>query len=157
MLALIAPVTMTVEQQELWLRAAVDALKDIRAEEVEAVSYEVRRSVTRPNQIVPEIAKLVSERRARPVGSGVILGKPGPEVIYEKYQRARKNASALDKRTLSDLYENERQELRDAGHSVRPYPAPLNRNELDAMPAEIRKLGLAHGFLREENGRLVEA
>ena len=65
MLSLVAPVTMSSEQQELWLRAAIDALRDIRPEEVAAVSLEVRRSVTRPPQIVPEIARLVAERRAR--------------------------------------------------------------------------------------------
>lgn len=63
-LALVAPVTMTSEQQELWLRAAVDALSDIRPNEIEAVSLEMRRTVTRPSQIVPEVSKLVAERRA---------------------------------------------------------------------------------------------
>jgi hypothetical protein len=56
---------MGADAQTLWLAAAVDALTDIRASEVEAVSAEVRRSVTRPGQIVPEIARLVGERRAR--------------------------------------------------------------------------------------------
>lgn len=65
MLALVAPVTMTSEQQEVWLRGAVDALSDIRPEEVEAVSLEVRRSVTRQSQIVPKISDLVAERRAK--------------------------------------------------------------------------------------------
>lgn len=64
MLALVAPSSMTTEQQELWLRAAVDALNDIRADEVAHVSAEVRRAVTRHNQIVPEIAKLVAARRS---------------------------------------------------------------------------------------------
>jgi hypothetical protein len=64
MMALVAPVTMTSEQQEVWLRGAVDALADIRAHEVEAVSLEVRRSVSRPAQIVPKIAELVAARRA---------------------------------------------------------------------------------------------
>ncbi len=64
-LALVAPITMSVEQQELWLRAAADALQDIHGSEVAAVSVELRRTVTRPSQIVPEIARLVAERRAR--------------------------------------------------------------------------------------------
>lgn len=64
MLALVAPSSMTAEQQEMWLRAAVDALEDIRADEVAHVSAEVRRSVTRHNQIIPEIAKRVAEHRA---------------------------------------------------------------------------------------------
>ena len=63
MLALVAPTSMTTEQQEMWLRAAVDALDDIRPDEIRHVSAEVRRTVTRHNQIVPEIATLVAERR----------------------------------------------------------------------------------------------
>lgn len=63
MLALVAPSSMTTEQQELWLRAAVDALEDIRADEVAHVSAEVRRAVTRHNQIVPEICKRVALKR----------------------------------------------------------------------------------------------
>ena len=65
MLGLVAPVTMTADQQTLWLASAVDALQDIRAHEVAAVSMEVRRTVTRPSQIVPEVAKLIGERRKR--------------------------------------------------------------------------------------------
>lgn len=65
MFALVAPITMSSEQQEIWLRAAVDALQEIRPEEIESVSLEVRRSVTRPSQIIPKIAELVAERRAK--------------------------------------------------------------------------------------------
>ncbi len=65
MLSLVAPVTMSADQQTIWLASAVDALADIRASEVAEVSMEVRRSVSRPSQIVPEIAKLVAEKRAR--------------------------------------------------------------------------------------------
>lgn len=65
MLALVAPISMSVEQQELWLRAAIDALEDIRANEVSVISAEIRRSVTRPSQIVPAIAEKVAELRAR--------------------------------------------------------------------------------------------
>jgi hypothetical protein len=64
MLALVAPSSMTAEQQEMWLRAAADALDGIRTDEIRHVSAEVRRMVTRHNQIVPEIAKLVAEHRA---------------------------------------------------------------------------------------------
>lgn len=65
MLGLVAPVTMSADQQTLWLASAVEALSGIRASEVIDVSFEVRRTVTRPSQIVPEIARLVSEKRAR--------------------------------------------------------------------------------------------
>jgi hypothetical protein len=62
-----------------WLASAIDALEGIYATEVAAVSVEVRRSVTRPAQIVPEIAKLVSEKRKRgkvsELGSGGSMPK----------------------------------------------------------------------------------
>ena len=64
MLALVAPSTMTAEQQTLWLAAAVDSLQDIRPEEIAKVSAEVRRSVQRHNQVVPKIAELVARDRA---------------------------------------------------------------------------------------------
>jgi len=63
MLGLVAPITMTADQCTIWLASAEDALADIRANEVAEISMEVRRTVTRPSQIVPEIAKLISERR----------------------------------------------------------------------------------------------
>ncbi len=65
MLKLVAPISMSAEAQAVWIAAAADALEDIRAAEVVAVSQELRRTVTRPSQIVPEIAKLVAERRAK--------------------------------------------------------------------------------------------
>jgi hypothetical protein len=64
MLGLVAPVTMSADQQTLWLASAVESLQGISHDEVHHVSLEVRRTVTRPSQIVPEIARLVSERRA---------------------------------------------------------------------------------------------
>lgn len=64
MLGLVAPVTMSTDQCAIWIASAEDALAGIWPAEVEAVSMEVRRTVTRPSQIVPEIARLVAERRA---------------------------------------------------------------------------------------------
>lgn len=64
MFSLVAPVTMSADQTTAWLASAVDALVDIRADEVAAVSLEVRRTVTRPSQIVPKISELVATRRA---------------------------------------------------------------------------------------------
>jgi hypothetical protein len=65
MLTLVAPSSMTVDQQTLWLASAVDALADIRTDEVRQISAEVRRSVTRHTQIVPAIAERVAELRSR--------------------------------------------------------------------------------------------
>lgn len=80
MLGLVAPVTMSADQQTLWLASAVDALRDIRPAEVSEVSVEVRRTVTRPSQIVPEIARLVAELRAKRSRSrqSEITALPGP-------------------------------------------------------------------------------
>lgn len=64
MFALVAPVTMSADQTTAWLATAVDTLEGIRADEVAAVSLEVRRSVTRPPQIIPKIVELVSARRS---------------------------------------------------------------------------------------------
>ena len=89
MLALVAPSSMTADQQELWLCAAVDALQGIRASEVRSVSAEVRRSVTRHNQIVPEIARLVAEDRSRQsrireITRPLIEGPPPKKHIAER-------------------------------------------------------------------------
>lgn len=64
-LQLVVPASMTADDRSAWLVAAADALEDIRADEVKAVSAEIRRTVTRPAQIVPEIAKRVAELRQR--------------------------------------------------------------------------------------------
>jgi hypothetical protein len=84
MLKLVAPISMSADAQTVWLQAAIDALEDIRPHEVAAVSLEIRRSITRPCQIVPEIARLVAEKReqasrysnVRPVDLGPELPKP---------------------------------------------------------------------------------
>ena len=65
MLTLVAPVTMSTEQQEIWLRAAIDSLDGIRPREVIAVSQEVRANVIRHSQIIPKIRELVAANRAR--------------------------------------------------------------------------------------------
>lgn len=72
---------MNAEQQTVWLHAAVEALEDIRADEVRHVSAEVRRSVTRPAQIVPEISKLVAARRAIRAEASRPRPQPLPEIV----------------------------------------------------------------------------
>lgn len=108
-LKLVAPSAMNAEAQAMWLAAAIDALEDIRVEEVAAVSAEVRRSVTRHAQIVPEIARLVAELRQR-------------------------RTKAPARQPLPEL--------------PPPPPAPpLSREEIAAMPAHVRSLGLKYGHL----------
>lgn len=154
MLALVAPTSMSIEQQELWLRAAVDSLEDIRPAEVAAISAELRRSVTRPAQIVPEIAKLVSERRnrSRPNLQPTELGRSW--VIAREAQDRR--AKARGRVEIEAAWQWERQARLDAGLSVPPIEKPLGRDELANMPAHIAQLGLAYGFLERVDGQLVE-
>lgn len=156
-LKLVAPISMMADAQMVWLQAAVDALEGIRPDEVLAVSVELRRSVTRPSQIVPEIARLVSLKRAKASQS---IGGPSPwaaeRTINEESNRRRAAADG-DRKKLSDIYEWERQARIDAGLSVKPYPKPLTRAELEAMPADVRKLGLNSGFLEYRDGQLCEA
>jgi hypothetical protein len=134
----------------------VDALEGIRADEVAAVSTELRRSVTRPAQIVPEVAKLVAAKRAR---SSLSTGKPISQewAINQEASRRRAAVSAKDKRALSDIWEWERQARIDAGLHVPEYPKPLNSVELEQMPEHIRQFGLAHGFLKRDGTSVVEA
>jgi hypothetical protein len=119
---------MTAEQQELFLRAAVDALEDIRADEVKSVSAEIRRSITRPNQIVPEIAKLVADRRER--------ARRAKEQQAWAEEAARHPPPAPPAPTVSK---------------------PMTEDEIRRMPKWLRDMGLRVGFLKREGGNIVEA
>jgi hypothetical protein len=113
---------MTADQQTFWLASAVDALEDIRAEEISHVSAEVRRSITHHRQIVPEIAKLVAERR-------------------------KERAEATRRSMLPPMPEP----------APRLPPPPMTADEIAKMPKWLRDMGLRVGFLKHEDGRLVEA
>ena len=155
-LSLVAPISMSVEQQELWLRAAIDALDGIRASEVAAISAELRRSVTRPSQIVPEIARLVSARRAQPRYAET----PGQEIrgreraINEESQRRR--ATAATRAEIERAWQWDRDARLDAGLTVPPIAPPFTRAELDSMDAGIRSMGLKYGFLAMRDGQVIE-
>ena len=127
MLALVAPSSMTAEQQTMWLAAAVDALEDIRAEEVAVVSAEIRRSATRHNQIVPAIAEKVAGLRKRRQHDREmaayredLASRPPPPPPEEK-----------------------------------PYK-PLTADEIERMPKWLRDTGLRVGFLRRDGNRIVD-
>lgn len=158
MLKLVAPISMSAEAQAVWITAAADALEDIRADEVRDISAEVRRSITRPSQIVPEIAKLVADKRQRSQNGAVVRDNPvARELDIAREAQSRRFAASHDRRKLSEAWEWERQARIDAGLAVRPRPLPFTREELDAMPGNIRKMGLNYGFLTYEGGKLVEA
>jgi hypothetical protein len=154
MLVLVAPVTMTTEQRETFLRGAADALEDITAGEVRAVSAEVRRSITRINQMVPEISRLVAEKRKRAVHSS---DRPINREREINQEAAKRRSAAKTREQLNECWEWERQARIDAGLHVDPRPAPLSREELDNMLPHIRQMGLSAGFLEYRDGKLMEA
>lgn len=155
-LKLVAPASMAADAQLSWLAAAVDALVDIRPDEVAAISAELRRSVTRPAQIVPEISRMVAERRSRLRRAEVVNINPQASLFrIEREGRARMER-AKTPREIEDAQEWERREMLNAGLEVRDRADPLTREELENLPADIRSMGLAYGFLAVEGGKLVE-
>lgn len=162
LLALVAPTSMTAEQQETWLRAAMSSLNEIRPDEIKSVSVEVARSVTRPSQIVPEIAKLVAEKRKRSAATAQPKSPfAAKKAIYEKADAMRAEAAKRKdqrarNREMEEAFRWERQALQAAGFEVGPLPLPLGRDELDAMPSHIRNMGLSAGFLEYRDGILME-
>lgn len=156
-LALVAPTSMTTEQQELWLRAAVDALEGIRADEVKAISAELRRSVTRHNQIVPEIARLVSVKRASAHRVAEPISPYAAERAINAEAQHRRAEARGDRQKIEEAAQWERNARLDANLHVSPPEKPLSRDELDNMPKEMVALGLKLGFLRrDESGLLME-
>ncbi len=154
MLKLVAPISMSAEAQAVWINAAIDALEDIRPEEVQAVSAEIRRSVTRPAQIVPEIARLVAERRQRRSAGPADERSAKLYQIHSEYD-ARWH-KARNSREVGEAQEWEREALLAAGFPVRPIAPPLTRAELDALPHDTVAMGLTGGFLERRNGQLFE-
>jgi hypothetical protein len=154
-LQLVVPASMSADDRAAWIMAAVDALEDIRADEVQAVSAELRRSVTRPAQIVPEIAKLVAEKRHRARSSsaepsiGLSLWQ-----IDREAERRRKEAHTQTE--VEAAWRWERSARQDAGLHVPPIQPPLTPAELHKMPPHIRSLGIARGLLEYRDGQLVE-
>lgn len=124
MLTLVAPSSMTVDQQTMWLASAVDSLADIRAAEVKEVSFEVRRAVTRHNQIVPEIAKLVAERRKhqRKMREYDQAALPGPPVKRHIADRDRRDFVADDWAELNEHLERLGSKARYHSDGTRYFP-----------------------------------
>ena len=149
---------MGAEQQTVWLHAAVDALHDIHANEVASVSAELRRSVTRPAQIVPEIARLVSEKRQR-ANRAAEPHNPlaGAERRVDEESRERRQA-AKGREQIEAAWRWERSARQDAGLAVPPIAKPFTRYELDNMAPSMRSLGLKYGHLiQNPDGSIEEA
>jgi hypothetical protein len=141
--------------QLAWLASAADALEGISAQEIAHVSVEVRRSITRPSQIVPEIVKLVSEKRARASRSSVEQSPFSAEREINEKARERR-AKARSQRDIEQAFEWERDARFRANLSFMPKQPPLNRRELSAMPAHIRAMGINGGFLKRDGELVVE-
>lgn len=147
---------MTADVQLAWIASAVDALEDIRVDEVQAISAELRRTVTRPAQIVPEIARLVAQKRARattPVGDADPRNKIAWRIDREERERIYK---ARNSDEVAEAQDWARTERIAAGIAVRPLAPPLTRKELDSLPKDIESLGLNSGFLVRRDGVLYE-
>jgi hypothetical protein len=156
-LKLVAPISMSADAQLVWLQAAVDALDGIHAHEVAAISAELRRSVTRPSQIVPEIAKLVDERRKRSYHATAPTNPLAAEMAINREGSERRAKAHGDRHKMDEAFQWERQARIDAGLHVRPLEPSFTRDELDNMPPDMRKLGLSGGFLEYREGKLCEA
>ncbi len=143
---------MSEEQQEIWLRAAADALDGIRGPEVQSIAAELKRSVTRHNQIVPEISKLVAAKRAR---SSLGTGKPVSQewVIDKEAQRRRGKAETQSE--IEAAWQWERDARIAAGLHVPPIEPPFSRREIANLSPSLVKMGLKCGALIERDGQIV--
>ena len=154
MLQLVAPISMSAEDRAGWTLAAVDALEDIRADEVQAISAELRRSVTRPAQIVPEISRLVAEKRAKAHRVEQQKSPWAAEMAINREAQFRR-AKAKTQAEVEEAWSWERNARIDAGLTVPPIAPPLTRKEIARLPPAMVKMGLACGALAERNGEIV--
>lgn len=154
-LQLVVPASMTADDRAAWILAAVDSLEDIRPIEVASVSAEVRRLVTHPRQIVPEIARLVDEKRKRARNSAP--PPQGGRYAFEIEREAQDRRSrARNQAEVEAAARWERTARLDAGLSVPPTEPPLSRLELGNMPQHIASLGMKYRFLERRDGQLFE-
>jgi len=106
-LGLVRPSNMSEEGARLFIASALETLEGISAAEIEVVILEVRRAVTRPAQIVPEICRLVSERRKshRQSREYDTLALPGPPVKRDVMDRRGQPMSQEDTDELNKRLE----------------------------------------------------
>jgi hypothetical protein len=159
LLKLVAPISMDAQAQLAWLATAVDSLEGIHAHEISAISLELRRSITRPAQIVPEIARLVSERRKSANRAAAEPADPLVAIemlITEEAQKRRGRARNQDE--VEAAWKWERDERLSAGLHVPPLEKPLTTAEIHALDAATVKLGLSVGALVQmSDGEIVDS
>lgn len=155
-LKLVAPVSMSEDAQKVWLQAAADALQGIHANEIAAVSAEVRRSVTSHGRIVSRIADLVHEKRQR-TRQGASEPNPNAAIEESINREARERRyKARNQEEVEQAWRWERNARADTGLPNPPIAPPFTRDELDNMTPEMAALGLKYGFLERLGGQLVE-
>lgn len=155
-LKLVAPVSMSEADHLSWLASAVDALDGIRASEVAAVSVEIRRKVTRPSQIVPAIADLVADQRAR---SARMRENSDPRAAAERRineEASERRHKAKSQAEVESAWLWERDERKAAGLAVPPIEPALSPAEIERIPAHGVSFGLRTGFLKRVGERTVE-
>jgi hypothetical protein len=153
MLKLVAPAAMSADQQAMWLASAVEALEGIRAGEVQHVAAEIKRSITHHAKIVPEIARLVDDRRKRSARNSNALAEM---LITEEAQKRRGRARNQDE--VEAAWKWERDERLRAGLHVPPLEKPLTTAEIHALDAATVKLGLSVGALVQlSDGEIVDS
>lgn len=154
-LQLVVPASMTTDDRAAWILSAVDALEGIRPDEIESVSAELRRKVKRHTEIVPEIANLVAEKRARSNRTQKPTSPFFAEMeITRRSQEMR--AKANTQSGVEEAWQWERNARIDAGLPVSPIEKPLGQYEMSTMPAHVIQLGLKSGFLKRDGEMIVE-
>jgi hypothetical protein len=146
---------MTVDDRAAWILSAVDSLGDIRASEVKGVSAEVRRSVTRHSQIVPEIVRLVVYNRANAHRSQAPQSPYSAEMAINQEAELRRKA-ACGRDEIEAAFEWERAARNAARLSVRAPEPPFRAQELENMSPEIVALGMKLGFMNRQGKNVVE-
>jgi hypothetical protein len=186
MLAIVAPTSMSIDQQTVFLQAALKALDSlgINAEEVAAVAPQVIAKVVRHQQIVHEISEAVSEKRARnrrisdmdwhrdssPLTYTPVMDRRGEPMSEADTAQLNEQLAAAGA-TARYRQDGSRFRVDEGGRFIcemsRPWRRvreleneagvpPLTRAELDRIPERERGFGIKLGYLKLINGMLVE-
>jgi len=177
MLAIVAPTSMSIDQQTVFLQAALKALDSlgINAEEVAFVAPQVIAKVVRHQQIIHEISEAVSAKRARnqrisdsdwhrdsePLRKRPVMdrrGEPMTAAETDELNRELERVGAFARYRMdgSRYHVMTGEELPRTRTAKTRRNDPLTESELAALRPDLVSLGLKHGFLERVGGRLYE-
>jgi hypothetical protein len=177
MLAIVAPTSMTIDQQTVFLQGAMKALNslNISAGEVEAVAPQVIAKIVRHQQIIHEISEAVSLRRQRkrvvsdadwrrdsqPLRKAPVMerrGEPMTAAETDELNRelARVGAFARYRMDGTRYHVTTGEELGRTRTAEAKRNEPLTKSELAGLRHDMVSLGLKHGFLKRVGGVLYE-